>query len=80
MNSFGLGNCVYKILREVNKKGKLEFQSATGFCVHIPSQEYKFFVTNNHVLDEDFVNHQKKLIFTNLIRINIFLIDIYYDI
>ena len=62
MNSFGLGNCVYKILREVNKKGKLEFQSATGFCINIPSQEYKFFVTNNHVLDDDFVYHQKKLI------------------
>ena len=61
MNSFGLGNRVYKILREVNKKGKLIFESATGFCVNIPSQEYKFFVTNNHILDEDFVYHEKKL-------------------
>ena len=62
MNSFGLGNRVYKILREVNKKGKLIFESATGFCINIPSQEYKFFVTNNHILDEDFVYHEKKLI------------------
>ena len=62
MNSYGLGNCIYKLMREVRVKNKLTFQSATGFCINLPSKNYKFFITNNHILDEDFINHEKKLI------------------
>ena len=61
MNAYGLGNCVYKILREVRINNKLTFQPAAIFAINIPSRDYKFFLTNNHILDEEFVAHEKKL-------------------
>ena len=64
MNS-GLVNCVYKILREVNTNNQLIFKSGTGFVFKIPSKDYKFFLTNNTILDQEFLNKEKKLILYN---------------
>lgn len=59
MNS-GLVNCVYKILREVNTNNQLTFKSGTGFVFKIPSKDYKFFLTNNTILDQEYLNKEKK--------------------
>ena len=57
----GLENCVCKIKYEINKNGKLELITATGFFCNIQSKNIKVFITNNHVLNQDFLDKKKKL-------------------
>ena len=52
----GIENCVVEIKQE--KKG-------IGFFCFLPSQNYKFFFTNNYVLDQNFLDKEKKIIFKN---------------
>ncbi len=61
MNSYGLGNCIYKIMRENKVKNKLTLQSGAIFAINVPSKDYKFFLTNNHILDKDFIAYSKEL-------------------
>ena len=61
MNS-GIEKCVCKIVREANVNGKLVYKTGTGFFCNLPSKQIKLFITNNHVLDKQFLNEEKKLI------------------
>jgi len=60
MNS-GTEKCVCKIIREVKINNDIIFNSGTGFFCNISFLELKVFFTNNHVLDQDFLNNEKKL-------------------
>ena len=62
---FGVTNCAWKLLREVRVNYKLVFQSGTGFFLNIPSRDYKFFITSNHLLDQEFLTNEKKLVIYN---------------
>ena len=58
----GLADHIYKIQREVKTNDKYIFKSGNGFFFQIPSKNYKFFLTNNTILDQEFLDNEKKLI------------------
>ena len=64
--SFKVSNCVWKLSREVRVNYKLVYLSGTGFFINIPSRDYKFFITSNHLLDQDFLNNDKTLEIYNI--------------
>ena len=43
-------------------EGNDESAFATGFFCYIPSKEMKVLITNNHVINQDFLNSQKNLV------------------
>jgi V8-like Glu-specific endopeptidase len=57
MNS-GIEDCVFKIIRE---KEKSVYITGTGFFCNIRSKNIKVLITNNHVLDQIFLEKEKKL-------------------
>ena len=57
MNS-GIEDCIFKIIRE---KEKSEYNIGTGFFCKIPSKNIKVLITNNHILDQNFLDNEKKL-------------------
>ena len=57
MNS-GIEDCVFKIIRE-NEKSK--YLTGTGFFCNISSKNIKVLITNNHILDQNFLENEKKL-------------------
>ena len=61
MNS-GKEKCVCKITQEINKNGNLYLITGTGFFSIIPSKNIKIFLTNNHVLNQEFLDNEKYLI------------------
>lgn len=46
---------IYKILREINKNGKITLLIGSGFFCDISSLNIKGFMTNNHVIDQTFI-------------------------
>ena len=58
----GIANCAFKILREEKSNNQLIFKSGTGFCFNLPDKGYKFFLTNNYILNQEFLDSEKKLI------------------
>ena len=54
--------CICKIKQEINNNGDIVLKTGTGFFCKIPSKNIKIFVTNNHVLNQEFLNTQKNLI------------------
>ena len=60
MNS-GTENCVCKIIREFKTNNEPKFISGTGFFCEIPFSNIKVIFTNNHVLDQEFLDNEKKL-------------------
>ena len=61
----GLADYIYKIQIEVKSNNQLVFKSGTGFFFQIPSKNYKFFLTNNTVLNQEFLDKEKKLSLIN---------------
>ena len=61
MNS-GKEKCVCKIKQEINKNGNFNLITGTGFFCIIPSKNIKIFLTNNHVLNQEFLDNEKYLI------------------
>ena len=57
MNS-GIEDCVFKIIRE---KEKSVYITGTGFFCNIRAKNIKVLITNNHVLDQIFLDKEKKL-------------------
>ena len=53
----GIEKCICKIVFE--KEGELK--CGTGFFCHIPKKKLKVLITNNHVINEDFLNEKKIL-------------------
>ena len=58
----GIEKCVCKIKQEININGQLMCKTGTGFFCHFQSKNMKAFITNNHVINEDFIKKEKKLI------------------
>ena len=57
----GFADYIYKIQIEIKSNNQLVFKSGTGFFFKIPSKDYKFFLTNNTILNQEFIDKQKKL-------------------
>ena len=53
--------CVCKIKQEIKIEDCLTLRTGTGFFCNIPSKDIKVLVTNNHVLDKEFLNKENKL-------------------
>jgi len=51
----GIEKCVCKIINEE------ELKSGKGFFCNIPQKKLKVILTNNHVINEKFLNEEKKL-------------------
>lgn len=64
MNS-GIEKCVCKIAKEVNINGQSIFKTASGFFCNIPIKKIKVFLTNNHFIDEEYLNNEQKIIYYN---------------
>ena len=47
----------------IEKNGKLIPKYGTGFFCDIPEKNLKVFITNNHVINEDFLKKEKKIKF-----------------
>jgi len=54
----GIEDCVFKIIRE-NEKSK--YITGTGFFCNISSKNIKVLITNNHVIDQIFLDNKKKI-------------------
>ena len=54
--------CVCKIKQEIKKEDKLILKTGTGFFCNIPSKNIKVLITNNHVLDIEFLKKEEKII------------------
>lgn len=51
-------NCVCKLkIMEENERAY-----STGFFCYIPSKEIRVLIANNHAINQDFLNNQKKLV------------------
>ena len=62
----GIKNCVFKLKFKVEiENGKSATKLGTGFICNIPNKCIKAFITNNHVINQEFLNNEKKLILYN---------------
>jgi V8-like Glu-specific endopeptidase len=62
MNS-GIEKCVCKIIREIENNGELKYKTGTGFFCNIQTKKLKVFITNNHLIDKEFLDKENKLIY-----------------
>ena len=60
ITNLGLADNIYKIQRELKINNKYIYKSGNGFFFQIPSKNYKFFLTNNTILDQEFLDKEKK--------------------
>ena len=58
----GIEDCLARLRIEVKINGKLKSKEGTGFFCNIPSKHMKVFITTNHVLNQEFLDQEKKLI------------------
>ena len=65
ITNLGLADNIFKIQREVKINSQYIYKSGSGFFFQIPSKNYKFFLTNNTILDQEFLDKEKKLILVN---------------
>ena len=61
----GIKDCICKIIRETKIIHKLKKKSGTGFFCNVSSKNIKLFITNNHIIDQTFLDKEKKLIYFN---------------
>ena len=59
----GVDNCVCKLEVVFEDEGITKIRTGTGFFCDIPSKKMKALITNNHVLDEDFFQNNKEIIY-----------------
>ena len=59
----GIEKYICKITQMIEKNGKLIPKYGTGFFCDIPEKNLKVFITNNHVINEDFLKKEKKIKF-----------------
>ena len=55
----GIKQCVCKIKQEINNNGKMTCKTGSGFFCDIPSKKMKVLITNNHLLNDDFLKKKK---------------------
>ena len=62
----GIKNCVFKLKFKVEiENNQPATKVGTGFFCNIPNKCIKAFITNNHVINQEFLNNEKKLILYN---------------
>ena len=54
--NFGIDKCVCKI--------KAKIKHGTGFFCNIPHKEIKVLITNNHIIDEDYLYKENRLVYS----------------
>lgn len=59
--SAGLEKCVCKIFVEFEEDNQLKCRTGTGFFCYIPKHNIKVFMTNNHIMKQDFLDKEKNL-------------------
>ena len=60
--NYGIEKCVCKILQEVKENDQIKLKTGTGFFCTISSLNLRAFLSNNHVLGQEFLDNEKKLI------------------
>ena len=58
-------DCICKIIKETKTLHKLKIKSGTGFFCNVSAKNIKLFITNNHILDQKFLDKENKLIYFN---------------
>ena len=59
----GIKKCICKIKREIKINHKPKIISGTGFFCNISSNNIKAFITSNHILDQNYLDKSKILIY-----------------
>ena len=59
-----LNDKVCKIKLKIKLDNKIITGTASGFFCYIPSKEMKVLITNNHVINQTFLDNENKLIFS----------------
>ena len=60
-----INECICKIIKETKIIHKIKIKTGTGFFCNISSKNIKLFITNNHVIDQKFLDKENKLIYYN---------------
>ena len=60
MNS-GVDKCICKIYIQYLEENQLKYKAGTGFFYNIKSKNIKVFITNNHVLNQNYLDSGKYL-------------------
>ena len=61
ISNSGIEKCVCKIEVEVKIDDKYEYKTGTGFFCNFPDINIKVFLTNNHILNQEFLDNSKKI-------------------
>ena len=62
LNDYKINSCLTKIEMEITINNNYKYISGMGFLCNIPSKKMKALITYNNIIDEEFLNNQKKLI------------------
>ena len=65
INDFKIKKSIVRIEMEIKINEEYKYISGIGFICNIPSKNMKAFITYNHIIDLEFLNKEKKLIFFN---------------
>ena len=63
ISNSGIERCIGRIVMEINDKEEKKVKAGSGFLLNIPQRDIKVFITNNHVLDQDFLDNEDRLYF-----------------
>lgn len=59
----GIEKCICKIKKIVIINGEKKLKSGTGFFCNIPELKMKIFLTNNHVINKEFLVNEKRIVY-----------------
>ena len=62
LNDSKINNCLTRIEMEIKINNNYKYISGMGFSCNIPSKKIKVLITNNNIIDEEFLSNQKNLI------------------
>ena len=65
INDYNIKKGIVKIEMEIKINDKYKYISGIGLLCNIKSKNMKVFITYNHIIDIEFLNNEKKLIFFN---------------
>ena len=74
----GIEKCVCKIEVEIKIGDEYKYQTGSGFFCNIPSKNLKVFLTNNHILNQEFLDNSKKIKYS--IEVDYIKHDYYLDL
>ena len=65
INDSEIKKSIVRIEMEIKRNDKSKYISGIGFICNIPSKNMKAFITYNNIIDLEFLNNEKQLIFYN---------------